>query len=43
MSKTKIIETVIIAVTALLTAVKSVIKFIEQVNKLRTKPETCTA
>ena len=43
MSKTKIIETVIVAVTALLTVVKAIIKFVEQVNKLRTKPETCTA
>lgn len=39
MNKLKIVETLLLAVYALLSAVKSIIKFIGYVGKLKPKPE----
>jgi len=41
MNKLKIAETLLLAVTALLAAVKSIIKFIGYIVKLKQKSEEC--
>jgi len=43
MSKLKLVEIVVLAATALLTAVRSIVKFLEYMGKLKGKRAACAA
>ena len=41
MDKWKVVELVLLAASAFIAAIKSVVKFIGYIGKLRAKPKTC--